>query len=292
MNLAILGANSLIGSDFVDHLNGNEFKLFLFSRIKNKDHLAYDKFNNNKYDVIINFIGAGDPKKIIKEKNTFFDTSNFYDDLIISYLRKNKKCKLISISSGSVLSNFNDPVNKISKTSLNLNDLYKESNSYALTKIYLEIKHRLLNDLNIIDLRVFNYVSCNLKTSSSFFVADIMKCLRDNEQLICSPNEFYRDYIGPKDFSEILKCIIFSKEKNNVFDAYSKEPISSHNLLSHLKQEFGLNYKFSDDFFHINATGSKSNYLSKNYSLSSLGYEPEFSSLESISMELKKFLGS
>lgn len=292
MNLAILGANSLMGSDLIYHLNDNEINLFLFSRKKNKDHIAYDKFNNNKYDVIINFIGAGDPKKIIKDKNTFFETSNFYDDLIISYLRNNKKCKLISISSGSVLSNFTDPVNNFSKTSLNLNDLYKGSNAYALTKTYLEIKHRLLKDLNIIDLRVFNYVSCNLDTSSSFFVADIMKCLKDNKQLICSPNEFYRDYIGPKDFCKIIKCIIFSKEKNNVFDAYSKAPISSHNLLSYLKQKFGLNYKFSDDYVDTNATGKKSNYLSKNYSLSSLGYQPEFSSVENISMELEKFLGS
>tara|TARA_B100001093_G_scaffold171131_1_gene163986 strand:- start:1685 stop:2563 length:879 start_codon:yes stop_codon:yes gene_type:complete len=292
MNLAILGANSLLGSDFVDHLNDNEIKVFLFSRKTNKGHITYDKFNKNKYDVIINFIGAGDPKKIIKEKNTFFETSNYYDELIISYLRNNKKCKFISISSGSVLSNFTDPVNISSKTILNLNNLYKESNPYALTKTYLEIKHRLLKDLNIIDLRVFNYVSCNLEASSSFFIADIMKCLRDNKQLICSPHEFYRDYIGPKDLSEILKCIISSKEKNNVFDAYSKKPTSSHVLLSHLEKEFDLNYKFSEDFIDINATGSKSNYFSKNFSLSSLGYEPEFSSLESISMELKKFLES
>ena len=65
MNIAIMGANSLIAQDFIQTVDLNKNSLYLFSRQRLANHISYDKFFDNNYDLVVNFIGAGDPNKII-----------------------------------------------------------------------------------------------------------------------------------------------------------------------------------------------------------------------------------
>ena len=290
MNIAIFGSNSLIAKDFIQDINLNKNNLYLFSRKKHSNHLAYDTFLDNDYDLVVNFIGGGDPQAIVDTQGSIFTASTYYDDQIILYLNKNTRCKYIHISSGSAFNDYSKPARFDSRASIPLNDITSNNSVYALTKINLEIKHRLLSQFFIVDLRVFNYVSKAIGTSMSFFISNVMDCIVNKKVLICSPDEIFRDYIRPKDFSLMIDCISKEKFLNTSYDAYTKEPLSNLKLLEHLKGKFGLEYRFDAKLKTVNATGIKKYYYSKNYSLSSLGYEPKSSSLDNVINEITQLL--
>jgi len=126
--------------------------------------------------------------------------------------------------------------------------------------------------------------------SRNFFISNIMDCLVNNKVLICSPDEIFRDYIGPKDFASMIECISKEEFLNTSYDSYTKEASSNLELLEHLKIRFGLKYKFDAKLKTVNATGIKKYYYSKNYSLSSLGYEPRSTSLDNVTNEITQLL--
>ena len=290
MNIAIFGSNSLIAKDFIQDINLNKNNLYLFSRKKHSNHLAYDTFLDNDYDLVVNFIGGGDPQAIVDTQGSIFTASTYYDDQIILYLNKNTRCKYIHISSGSAFNDYSKPARFDSRASIPLNDITSNNSVYALTKINLEIKHRLLSQFFIVDLRVFNYVSKSIGTSMSFFISNVMDCIVNKKVLICSPDEIFRDYIRPKDFSLMIECISKKEFLNTSYDAYTKKPISNLKLLELLKRKFELKYRFNSKLKTVNATGIKKYYYSKNYSLSSLGYEPKSSSLDNVINEITQLL--
>jgi hypothetical protein len=292
MKIAIFGSNSMIAKDFIQNITPVDNELYLFSRQKIDNYLSYDKFLDHHYDLIINFIGGGDPLKVSKSQESIFCGSSYYDEKIISYLNTNLKCKYIHISSGAALSDFSQPADINSTTLINLNDITLGQSVYSLTKINLELRHRLLNHLCIIDLRIFNYVSKSIGTSMSFFISNIMDCIVNNKTLICSPDEIFRDYIGPKDFYSMIQCIREKNFLNAAYDAYTKKSSSNFELLEYLKKRYGLKYRFNEKFKAINPTGIKKHYYSKNYSLESLGYKPNFTSIENVVNEIDLFLNS
>ena len=88
MKIAILGATSQIAQDLILSFSKNaNHELFLFGRNVellekwvNNENLSdkyqvqkYSKFGNHKkYDVIINFVGIGDPAKAKKNGKRYF----------------------------------------------------------------------------------------------------------------------------------------------------------------------------------------------------------------------------
>jgi nucleoside-diphosphate-sugar epimerase len=298
--IAILGANSEIAHDLIlNWIEAKSSKLFLFSRdpssLKKKyndnqiEYNEYTEFCKFKYDVIINCIGAGNPEKVFNLNDSIIEITLNYDKLVLEYLNVNNSSLYIFLSSGAVYGeSFDKPVNIHSKSIFTLNSYSRESN-YAIAKFLAEMKHRHLNKFSIIDIRIFNYFSATQAIESKYLIMDIVRAIRGKNSLEVSAEDFVRDYIHPKDFFNLLSCIISRCKNNQSIDCFSKNPIRKVEILKLAKEEFGLDYKISDKFIS-SPTGSKFNYYSLNHSASIYGYIPAYSSLDSIRSGLRALL--
>ena len=304
MRVAILGATSQIAKDLIIPLS-KRLNLTLFCRntgvvekwlysinLSSEIHVkTYRSFNNHeKYDVIINFVGIGDPAKTKIIGNDIFNITEKYDDIALNYIKTNKSTKYIFISSGSVYGgNYCEPVNENSCSKINVNNI-TSTEWYAIAKLYAEAKHRSLYDLNIVDIRIFNYFSYTVDLSSEFLISHIVRSIKTGAKLLTSSENIVRDYIGRKDFFTMISLIVNQSETNSVVDLYSRSPVDKLTLLSEMKKMFGLKYEFVNSTVGINATGSKVNYFSENRRAESFRYTPSLSSIDMIVSETNKIL--
>ena len=302
MKIAILGATSQIAQDLILSFSINkdyDFSLFcrnvvVLEKWINSENLSeryqiqeYSEFGNHKkYDVIINFVGIGDPAKAQKMGNDIFKVTEQYDDMVLKYLKQHKKTKYIFLSSGAVYGgDYKDPVKKDTLATININNL-ATTDWYAIAKLYAEARHRSLPDLSIVDIRVFNYFSHTQNINARFLITDIVRALKNGEVFKTSPDNVIRDFITPPDFYNLIQAIIDYKPLNTALDCYTKSPVEKFNLLSEIESKFGLNYEVDENLNVVNATGAKFNYYSENKIAKDIGYNPGSTSLESIIREI------
>ena len=302
-SIAILGCTGHVGKNLIYYFGREErFELVLFSRDKKKikkivseNHFKnnftlnnYEEFNESKFDVIINCIGISDPAKIESEGKLILKLTEDTDTLILEYLKTYPNVKLINFSSGAVYGEeINSPINDtIFQKNLQECDT---SSPYAIAKIKSEIRHRDLDKLNIVDLRLFSFFSRFMDLNSRFLISEIISSIKQNKKLITNEFDFYRDYIHPKDLFSLLKKCINKNPINDVFDLYSKKPIGKFELLNSLKDNFGLQYEIRPNSGFSSPTGFKKNYYSESRKAKLLGYEPQYSSIETIVNEMKYF---
>jgi len=302
MKIAILGATSQIAKDLIlsfSKKKSYDFSLFvrkveLLEKWINNQNLSescqvqeYSNFNKNqKYDVIINFVGIGDPVKTKKMGNEIFKITEQYDEMSVEYLKHNKKTKYIFLSSGAVYGgNYKEPVHESTLTTIDLNNLGK-TDWYTIAKLYTEAKHRSLADLSIIDVRVFNYFSHTQDMNARFLITDMVRAIKNEEVFKTSSDNIMRDFITPPDFYNLIQAIIDSKTINTALDCYTKSPVSKFELLSELENKFGLSYEIDKNVDVVNATGTKINYYSVNKVAEGIGYNANSTSLEGIIREI------
>ena len=306
MRIAILGATSQIAQDLILSFSKNQdynFSLFsrnieLLEKWINSENLnekyqaqKYTEFvNHQKYDVIINFVGIGNPIKAQKMGGDIFQITEQYDDMALDYIKQHKETKYIFLSSGVVYgSSYQEPVNKDTVATVDINNL-KSTDWYAISKLYVEAKHRSLSELSIVDVRVFNYFSHTQDMSARFLITDIVRAIKNKEVFKTSADNIVRDFITPPDFYRLIQAIIDFKPINTALDCYTKSPVSKFDLLNELKDEFGLKYEIDKSVNIVNATGVKINYYSTNYKAKSVGYSPQNTSLEGVTTEVCLYL--
>ena len=300
INIAIFGATGHIGKNLTYYFSKNKKNnLILFGRNKKKIQKImnqiipkkkysfgkYNEFNNKKYDVIINCIGVGNPKDIIQNKD-ILKITEYYDDKILDYMKNKKSIIYINFSSGAIFGQtIRSPISELSQASINVNKL-NEGSYYAISKIYAEIKHRNLKNMNIVDLRIFSFFSRFINLQDEFLIADITNAIKLNKKFITDKNEIIRDYIHPEDLFEIIQKCIKKEKINMALDISSKKPISKFSLLQHLAKKYELNYRISNKI-KTSPTGLKSKYYSKSKKIEDLGIFPKYTSLQTILTELK-----
>ena len=303
MKIAILGATSEIARDMIIRfVKEKTYELFLFSRSSEKSDLWASKLNIKKkihhlnldqfdsaisYDVLINFIGSGDPSKTQMMGSSIIDVTENYDKLALDYIAKYKDCRYFFISSGAAYgSNFNDPVDEKSLAIFPVNNL-GPSDWYGIAKFNTECKHRALKDHHIIDIRIFNYFSATQNYFSNYFMMEIFRSIINKKLFLTSPDNIYRDFIDPDDLYALFKSLIKSEKTTNcAIDCFSKQPLNKIDLLEKLTHKFTFNYQVTDSYRGNNPTGIKVNYYSKNYKASEFGYEPTLTSEESVMKHL------
>ena len=304
IKVALLGSTGHVGKNLTYYFGKEKnFELLLFSRnekklektisqfkLKNNFTIRkYDEFDNLTYDVVINCVGLSDPAKIETSKGEILETAKIFDTLTLEYLKKFPKTKLINFSSGIVYGGqFSSAVKNTNLIDENFND-GKIKSEYVLAKVRSEIKHRMLKHLNIIDLRLFSFFSRFMDLSSKFLISEVISSIKQNKKLITNEFDFYRDYIHPKDLFLLLKKCINNNPINDVFDLYSKKPIGKFELLNSLKDNFGLQYEISLNSGFPSPTGFKKNYYSESRKAKLFGYEPQYSSIETIVNEMQCF---
>jgi nucleoside-diphosphate-sugar epimerase len=306
MNIAILGATSNIAKDLIFSFvkKNTKFNISLFSRdnSKVKAWVENKKISNNisliglysdfstkdKYDVIINFVGIGDPAKAIEMGSSILDITHNFDTMAIEYLNKNPSTKYLFLSSGAAYGseNFSVNVDDQSEARFTINNL-KPQDWYSIAKLHAECRHRSLSDKSIIDIRVFNYISRSVDINSKFLITDALRAIKDNKIFKTSSTNIVRDFIGPDEFYNLIISLINFNHSNESIDCYSKSPVDKFSLLEMLKKEFGLKYLIDKSAVGLNATGLKDNYFSKNFIASKYGYKPTNTSEEIILKESK-----
>jgi nucleoside-diphosphate-sugar epimerase len=227
MNILITGAGGFVGS-------------YLYNNIKFEK--VYGQYNNklnfkiyNKNDLIkLNFLKKEKIKKKIKidtiihcaSKSPYHGNNfeNYKKNIKITknliYLMKSFNIKkIIFLSSNSVYENINS--NKINEKSFS-----SKTNFYAKSKLMCE---KLLStysknsDIDLIILRLPGIVGQNAQNS---FLPKIAKAFKFNSDLILSNyNMKFNNLIHIKNLNTIIKKILLSKIKSNIFNISSKNPI-------------------------------------------------------------------
>ena len=302
MKIAILGATSAIAKDLILSFS-DEHKLELYSRrlsdvttwmLENNLHnFTSQSYTEFKYardlDVIINFVGAGSPEKVIKLGEQIFEITETFDKMALDYIQKNHECKYIFISSGAVFGdNFNTPADSAKQSVFPINNLQPQ-HYYGYAKAMAEIRHRI-SSRNIFDIRVFNYFSPSVNINYRFMITDMIRSIKDKSVYRVDRTPIVRDYVGPLDFYQMINVLLRQGSMNTATDIYSRQPITKESLLTAMSQRYGLEYETTGAPVGLVATGVKQNYYSVNTAAYALGYRPTLSSMENIFLTVDKIL--
>ena len=303
MEIAILGATSQIAQDLVRMFaSQSEHRLTLYARRPEvvQNWLAqagfagryathsFDIFGQaDHFDAILNFVGAGDPSRVLAMQSSVFDVTAKYDDMVLEYIRSNSGCRYIFLSSGAVYGEqFTEPAVASTCAVVPVNNLQSQ-NWYGVVKLYAECRHRALAPIPIVDIRVFNYFSPFYGLDKPFLITDILRAIRDGMVMKTSSEYIVRDYIHSSDLYRLVNAILIAPPMNAAIDVKSKAPVDKPTLLARMKEEFGLKYEITDDCVGVNATGIKHHYYSEKTYEPWLSYQPEFTSLEGILKDSK-----
>lgn len=306
MRIAIFGANSQIAKDLIlSCAKGGSQNLTLFSRrpevvldwlreVKLEglfQSLSYsDLALQQTFDGLINFVGVGDPAKALDMGKSIFDVTFEYDTLAINYLNEHPQCRYIFLSSGAVYgARFDSPADSELMAKIPINNL-QAHDWYGVSKLHAEARHRALQFLSIVDIRIFNYFSHTQDMSARFLISDIVRSIDQKKLFITSDVNIVRDYLHPHDFFQLIIKVLTSPRINCAVDCYSKSPVDKKILLQVLQAKFNLNYKLADGQFGLNATGIKKHYYSLNHAASQFGYEPLFTALDCVTQEIEIYL--
>lgn len=305
-NIAILGATSHIAKGLIFEFNRQSgYQLFLFARSEKvlEDFLRninckgnvliknFNEFSSFRYDIVINCIGAGDPSKIKEAGGSIMSLTEGFDNLILKYLETNTGTLYVNFSSGSVYgSDFSSPVDDKNCTAvLNMGNI-AEGDYYRIAKINSEAKHRAMKELNIVDLRIFSYFSRFIELKSSFFLSEILSCIKNGRSFFTDSKNMHRDYIHMHDLYSLVEKCSNKRNINDAFDVYSKKPVSKFEVLDYFTKNFRFEYTINNNFISSTITGVKEYYYSISRRAEITGYMPQYSSLDNIMEESQKIL--
>ncbi|WP_340024868.1 NAD(P)-dependent oxidoreductase [Paenibacillus sp. FSL K6-1096] len=298
IKIAILGATGHIAKNLIVGLAAaQEYELYLFSRSRDRmalflaenqlqEHIWLCEYNEfahaADYDVMINGVGIGDPHDLMEYPFQVFQVTERYDNLILDYFHKNPAAVYINLSSGAVYgSEFDQPATDGKWLKLDPNHLSTQE-FYGITKLNMEAKHRSLSQHRIVDLRIFGFFSAFIDLDSRYLLTDIIHHLKKGEILRTSADNIIRDYVHPWDFVQLIKLCMQEDVGNKAYDVYSLKPATKFEILDYFADYHGLKYEIQDNSSYNSITGSKNNYYSLNDRASLIGYQPHYTSLQSI----------
>ncbi len=277
MKIAILGETSVIAQDMVARF-ASAHDLYLYNRNN------VQEFPEHDYDVVINFVGCGSPRKAAVMGADILRITEEYDGIALKYLDSHPQAKYIFLSSGAAYGNsFDSPATEESVASIPLNT--KNINWYSVAKIMAECRHRV-RPHSIVDIRVFNYFSHRQSLDAGFMMTSMIDCVLNMKKFYMARSPMVRDWISPEDLHQLFDIVINTPDINMAVDCYSLKPLSSIALAQIMSTQFGLEWEYA------NLPVGKRNYFSTNYVAEKLGYTPTKSSLETIVETSKMILHS
>ncbi len=304
MPIALLGATSHIAKGLLDcWAREGGHQLYLYARSPERvaaflqtipacdaKLFELEAFGRHDCEVVINCIGFGSPQRLQHHIGDIFTITSCFDDRIIAYLQQHPRARYINLSSGAALGpDFSQPATELSEARFPANQLTTES-FYGIAKLHAEARHRALPHLAIIDLRVFGYFSRFIDPNDSFLLCEITACLRSGTPFITNATDIVRDFGHPHDLHHLISCCLTQQHHNQVYDLYSRKPVSKFELLTFCAEHFGLQYEVQEAFVPPSVTGSKSHYYSLNHAAQRIGYQPAYSALEGVALELEHLL--
>lgn len=300
--VAILGATSHIAKGLIaQFLQTQSARLVLFGRSAERIRAflksancagpaeimqGYDEFDSGNYDVIINCVGAGSPRKLGSDRSIWFTLTEEFDNLVLHYLRRKKPAALyINFSSGAIYGrNQGRPFREEDHLSLPVNGLVP-ADYYTVARLNAEAKHRSMSGLRIVDLRIFAYFSRYAECSLGYFMTDVLQAILEKRELETRPWDMVRDYADPEDLFALIRLCIGRRELNTALDVYSAAPVGKFELLTEMGRKFGLRYRLTAGTDNALPNGEKTVYCSQMHRAADLGYRPRYTSLAGLLKE-------
>ncbi|MGR2682364.1 NAD-dependent epimerase/dehydratase family protein [Chromobacterium haemolyticum] len=306
-SIAIIGASSQIAKDLIlSFVKQGRTSLLLYARnlsdtaawmkaqgVEDACSLhTYDRYGEVPHDVVINFVGVGDPRRAAEMGASIFGITSQFDDMILAGLEKHPQRRYLFLSSGAVYGNsFAEPVRDSTEAHISINQITPQE-YYATAKLHAEVRHRALTNQAIVDLRVFNYFSRTQDLSARFFVTDLLRAIRTGETVRVTSDFMVRDYLHPADFHQLVERVLEAPPANTGIDCYTAAPVDKPALLQALNERFGLRYEIAppSSGVAINATGAKPHYYSLSRKAEIFGYVPAYCSLSGVLEEAAALL--
>lgn len=249
-------------------------------------HAGYADFPGSAYDVVINCVGVGPLSKLEGDFTRYFTVTEEYDNRILAWQRERcPEALYVSLSSGAVYGrSFAAPAAEESENCIRVNRILKED-YYAIVRLNAEAKHRAFERLRIADLRVFAYFSRDIDPTDAYFINEVLGCVSAGTELVTGEADIVRDYLHPEDlFSAVVKCI-GAGAVNAAFDVVSAAPVTKFEILDYFSARHGLRYRVEPSLSQASATGSKNVYCSQYGRAREIGYEPAYTSMDTIRQE-------
>lgn len=305
--IAILGATSHIAKGLIHQFHlAQDAELYLFARSPQRVEgflesigvaggancrvLPFTAFPLHRYDAVINCVGIGNPGKLAQDPYAVFEITERFDEMVLGYLKEQRGTLYVSLSSGAAYgTDFSEPPSEESQARFDINHL-QPTEFYGVAKLCSEAKHRALQGLNIVDLRVFGYFSRFIDLEENFLLSEMVGCIEREEEFVTGPQDIVRDYIHPEDLTALIRCLMGEERINDVFDVYSVKPAWKFEIVEQLAASMGLRCRVAGQHAALSATGTKNNYFSTNRRAEIIGYHPRFSSVDCILRETEAFL--
>lgn len=243
---------------------------------------GFEEFESNSYDILINAVSAS-----VAEPFSLFEIFDRFDYRLIDYARSHPECACVSISSGAAYGDvFTEPAKEMLSYELMPNRI-EQHQWYGLVKLICEQRHRALAPLPIVDLRIFAFFTRYIDLAQPYFMTDVVNAILEQKPIVTPPTDFERDFIHPSDFLDLI-LLCAEKRVNACFDLYSLSPVKKSEILAYFQKKYGMSVE--NGAVWESKTGGKSRYYSEHHSASSLGYQPRFSSMDTISAEAEAIL--
>ena len=235
-------------------------------------------------------MGIADPEKRTDAGPEIFRITEEFDNLVLRYIEKHEGCRYVSMSSGAAYgSDFSEPADDRRRASYHLNSVRTEE-FYGLAKLYTEAKHRAQAERHIVDLRLFGFFSKHIDIEGRFLLSEVARCLLRKQPMMTGSTDIMRDYVHPDDLFRLVELCLEGKRRNMAVDVYSKAAVGKFALLDMLRAEFGFEYEVIEHVGSDSATGAKNQYFSISRQAQQLGYQPQYSSIETVRSEMRLML--
>jgi nucleoside-diphosphate-sugar epimerase len=263
--IAVLGATGYVGGSLGRLLAEEGHPVALFARNPAKlseqawppaaDLRDLADFSAADFELVINAIGAGDPRRVSSMGADILDVTTFWDQRVLDTM--GAKTRYVFLSSGAV---HGTEVNRVPP--------------YTLAKLQAEMRHRQAPSRAILDLRIFGYADPSIDLTGGFFLAELARAIRDKTVFITSSDDMMRDYAGAVELRALIRDWERSGAMNGALDLYTTAPAGKHDLLRMFKARYNLQTAYATEA-GSSPTGAKRFYASNDRAAADLGYRPE-----------------
>lgn len=297
--IAVLGATGYVGSSLGRALAAEHSRpLALFARdLAKLARLGWpadvglrplDDFQARDFDLVINAIGAGDPKRVAAMGADILDITQTWDQRVLTSM--GPRTKYVFLSSGAIYgASFERPAQAESEIALPVNRLETVS-PYLLSKLYAEARHRHARNQAILDLRVFSFADPAVVRCESFFLAELARAVVGKKPFVTSRKDMIRDYAGVRELTALIACWEEAGAPNRALDLYTQAPVAKGVLIEAARTRYGLEVLYRDDVW-VSPTGAKAVYASSFHAAADLGYVPSRDALTVVLDNLEELVG-
>lgn len=300
MRIAILGAGSFVSRAILPYLLGrSDWETLLYTRAPDRladwatehrlpaDRIsieASEAFGGRACEVIVNFVGAGDPRLVNRMGEDILPLTVEWDERVLRQLARRPSTRYVFASSGAAAGgDFKVPRRPDSPFRRPAG-----ADHYARAKADAEQRHRTRSDLPIVDLRLYNFYSADMGAGLGYLVCNMLQAARARVTFTTDEHDIARDFLHPVDLASAIIAVLHSPPENVAYDLASIGPVRKFELLRRFRDQLSLKWEVRPS----HAAANKLNYYFEGFALKHLGFMPTFSSIDAVFDQVTAFLAT